>query len=150
MLLRNYQRRKYEVSGEKGQKKIGGMFPIDPTSMFQSSCQIRKFNLKKIGAAERGDITISNTSCSAQLVPGTSAVGNLTVLRMISVPRTTTSSLVTCAVPSNTLSPATLISMGGSILVYLSTLDSTSRINSGSMNCFGYHKSTKSWNPSVC
>ena len=71
-------------------------------------------------------------------------MSNLTVLRMSSVPRTTTSKKP-CAVPLNMFSPADVVSMGGSILVYSSILDSTPQVNSGSMKSFDDPESTKSW-----
>ena len=70
-------------------------------------------------------------------------MGNLTVLTTSSVPRTTTNK-IPCAMPSNTLSPASVISMRGYILVYSSILDSTPRVNSGSMKCFDGFEPTKS------
>ena len=57
-------------------------------------------------------------------------MGNLTVLKTLSVPRTTTSK-ISCAVPRNTLCPAAAISTGSCMLVYSSILDSTPRISSG-------------------
>ena len=66
-----------------------------------------------------------------------------TVLKMSSVPRTTTSK-ISCAVPSNTFPPAALISMGGSVYVCSSIFDTTPRINSGLMKCFDDSGSTKS------
>ena len=76
--------------------------------------------------------------------PGTSTMSNLTVLKTSFVPHTTTSK-ITCTVPRNTLSPATLISVRGYIfLVCLSILDSTLYINSEPIKCFNDPESTKS------
>ena len=38
---------------KKDKKKNGWMSPIPPTSMFQSMCQILKYNFKKRGVARR-------------------------------------------------------------------------------------------------
>ena len=70
-------------------------------------------------------------------------MGSLTVLKMSSVPRTTTSK-ISCAVPSNTFPPAAYISMGLSVYVCSSIVDSTPRINSGLMKCFDDPGSIKS------
>ena len=76
--------------------------------------------------------------------PYISTMGNLTVLKTSSVPRTMTSKIPR-AVLRHKLYPAAVIFI---FLVCSSILDSTPRISSGSMKCFNDPESTKSWKPS--
>ena len=77
------------------------------------------------------------------LKPDTKTVGILTFLNTSSVLRATICK-IPCGVPCNTLFPAALIYIGGSIFVYSSILDSTPRINSEPINCLDDPESTKS------
>ena len=72
----------------------------------------------------------------------------MTVLKTLSVLRTTNSK-IPCAVQRNTLSPTAVISMGGSVLVDLSILDSTTRIDAELMKRFDGPEATKSRKPAA-
>ena len=80
------------------------------------------------------------------LLSGTDTMGNLTVLKALSVPRTTTGN-IPCAVLRSTLFLAAVISTGGSILVYSCILNSTPRINSFFSSFF--HLTYSRWTSSL-